>query len=161
MESSTLLKYILRRIFQAVPVVLGVVILCFLMLQLAPGDLAIVLAGESGGATDGYIDELRVRYGLDKPIYVQLWVYIKNVALLDLGFSYRHSMPVFQLLLDRLWPTLLLMGATLLLSVGLGVLGGLFAALWVNTWKDHVISIAAIIAYATPLFWVGLMLYTY
>lgn len=158
MQSPSLVRYILRRILQAVPVVLGVVTLCFLLLQLAPGDLATVLAGESGGATASYIDELRVRYGLDKPVYVQLLVYIKNVAFLDLGFSYRHSMPVIQLLLERLWPTLLLMGATLALSVGLGVFSGLFAALWVNTWKDHVISVAAIIAYATPLFWVGLML---
>ena len=158
MQSSSLFKYILRRILQAVPVVLGVVTLCFLLLQLAPGDLATVLAGESGGATASYIDELRVRYGLDKPVYVQLLVYIKNIVFLDLGFSFRHSMPVIQLLLERLWPTLLLMGATIALSVGLGVIGGLFAALWVNTWKDHVISVAAIIAYATPLFWVGLML---
>ena len=157
-QSPSIVKYILRRILQAVPVVLGVVTLCFLLLQLAPGDLATVLAGESGGATASYIDELRVRYGLDKPVYVQLFIYIKNVAFLDLGFSYRHSMPVIQLLLERLWPTLLLMGATLALSIGLGVFSGLFAALWVNTWKDHVISVAAIIAYATPLFWVGLML---
>ena len=153
-----ILKYILRRLLQAIPVILGVVMLCFLMLQLAPGDLATVLAGESGGATDSYISELRIRYGLDQPVYVQLWVYMKNIALLDLGFSYRHNMSVMQLLLERLWPTLLLMGATLFLSIGGGVLSGLFAALWLNTWKDHLISITAIIAYATPLFWVGLML---
>jgi peptide/nickel transport system permease protein len=158
MQGSTLLRYILRRVLQAIPVVLGVVVLCFLMLQLAPGDLATVLAGESGGASSGYIEELRVRYGLDRPVVVQLWLYMKNVAMLDLGFSYRHSMPVMELLLERLWPTLLLMGATLFLSLGFGVLGGLFAALWVKTWRDHVISLAAIIAYATPLFWVGLML---
>lgn len=158
MQGSTLLRYIFRRILQAIPVVLGVVVLCFLMLQLAPGDLATVLAGESGGASSGYIEELRARYGLDRPVVVQLWLYMKNVAMLDLGFSYRHSMPVMELLLERLWPTLLLMGATLFLSLGFGVLGGLFAALWVKTWRDHVISLAAIIAYATPLFWVGLML---
>ena len=75
-----------------------------------------------------------------------------------LGFSFRHNAHVLNLLLGRLGPTLLLMGTTLALSLGLGVLAGLFASLWVRTWKDHVISIAAIIAYATPLFWVGLML---
>ena len=158
MQGSTLLRYILRRILQAFPVIIGVVMLCFMMLQLAPGDLATVLAGESGGASSGYIEDLRVRFGLDQPVIVQLWIYMKNVAMLDLGFSFRHGMPVAELLLERLWPTLILMGATLVLSVGLGVLGGLFAALWVRTWRDHVISVAAIIAYATPLFWVGLML---
>lgn len=158
MHGGSLLSYIIRRVLQAVPVIIGVVILCFLMLQLAPGDLATVLAGESGGASSGYIEELRARYGLDKPVIVQLALYLKNVAMLDLGFSFRHSMPVMDLLLERLWPTLLLMGATLVLSLGFGVLGGLFAALWVRTWRDHLISVAAIIAYATPLFWVGLML---
>jgi peptide/nickel transport system permease protein len=83
---------------------------------------------------------------------------MKNVAQLDLGFSFRHNAPVIKLLLGRLGPTLLLMGTTLFLSLGLGVLAGLLASLWVRTWKDHAISIIAIIAYATPLFWVGLML---
>lgn len=158
MSGSRLFKYVGWRLLQAVPVVIGVIILCFVLLQLAPGDLATVLAGESGGASEEYIAELRKRFGLDQPLLVQLFVYIKNVLMLDLGYSFRHSTPVLDLLLERLWPTLLLMGTTLVLSLGLGVLAGLLASLWVNTWRDHVISLLAIIAYATPLFWVGLML---
>lgn len=158
MTGARLLRYLVWRLLQAVPVILGVTILCFLMLQLAPGDLAEVLAGESGGASPGYIEELRARYGLDQPVLVQLGIYVKNVLMFDLGFSYRHSASVTSLLLERLVPTLLLMGSTLLLSVGVGVLAGLFAAIWVRTWRDHVISLTAIVAYATPLFWMGLML---
>ena len=158
MTGARLLRYLLWRLLQAVPVILGVTVLCFLLLQLAPGDLAEVLAGESGGASPGYIEDLRARYGLDKPVLVQLAIYVKNVLFFDLGFSFRHNADVSELLLERLVPTLLLMGSTLLLSVGLGALSGLFAAIWVRTWRDHVISFAAIIAYATPLFWVGLML---
>jgi peptide/nickel transport system permease protein len=158
MRGIALFRYILRRLLQTVPVILGVVVLCFLMLQLAPGDLAMVLAGEAGGAPPGYIEDLRRRFGLDQSVPVQLFFYMKNVAQLDLGFSFRHNAPVVKLLLGRLGPTLLLMGTTLVLSLGLGVLAGLLASLWVRTWKDHVISIVAIIAYATPLFWVGLML---
>lgn len=67
-------------------------------------------------------------------------------------------MPVFDLVLNRLGPTLLLMGVTLVVSVGLGTLLGIIAALRVNRWPDTVISVAALLAYATPLFWVGLML---
>src|SRR3546814_11874881 len=67
-------------------------------------------------------------------------------------------MPVVDLILDRLWPTLLLMGTTLVLSVSVGVLLGLLAAMRVNSWRDNMISILAIVFYATPLFWVGLML---
>jgi len=158
MTGARLLRYLVWRLLQAVPVILGVTILCFLMLQLAPGDLAEVLAGESGGASPAYFEELRARYGLDQPVLVQLGIYVKNVLMFDLGFSYRHSASVTSLLLERLVPTLLLMGSTLLLSVGVGVLAGLFAAIWVRTWRDHVISLTAIVAYATPLFWMGLML---
>jgi peptide/nickel transport system permease protein len=158
MGGARLLRYVLRRMLQAIPVVLGVVVLNFLLLQLAPGDAATVLAGEAGGAPPEYVQLLRERFGLDKPVLVQLGLYMKNILALDLGYSFRNSSPVLPLILARLWPTLLLMGTTLVLSVGCGVLLGLLAAVWVRTWKDHVISIAAIIAYAMPLFWIGLML---
>lgn len=158
MGGAALGRYVVRRLLQTVPVVLGVVILNFLLLQLAPGDLATVLAGEAGGAPKEYIDQLRQRFGQDQPVLVQLFNYLRNLAVLDLGYSFRQSAPVLNLLLARLWPTLLLMGSTLLLSLSLGVGMGLLAALWVRTWKDQLISVAAIIFYATPLFWIGLML---
>jgi len=117
-----------------------------------------VLAGEAGGAPKEYIDQLRARFGQDQPVYVQLFNYLRNLIALDLGFSFRQGAPVLDLLLQRLWPTLLLMVCTLILSLGSGILMGLLAALWVRTWKDNAISVAAILVYATPLFWVGLML---
>ncbi|MCM0020803.1 MAG: ABC transporter permease [Tagaea sp.] len=158
MKSASLGSYIVRRLLQTIPVVLGVVVVNFLLLQLAPGDLATVLAGEAGGAPKEYIDQLRARFGQDQPVYIQLFQYIRNLLVLDLGYSFRQSAPVLDLLLQRLGPTLLLMVATLVVSLGLGIAMGLLAALWVRTWKDNVISVAAIIVYATPLFWVGLML---
>jgi peptide/nickel transport system permease protein len=158
MGGARLLRYVVRRLLQAIPVVLGVVVLNFLLLQLAPGDAATVLAGEAGGAPLEYIQQLRERFGLDKPVPVQLALYVKNILVLDLGYSFRNASPVLPLIMARLWPTLLLMGTTLLLSVGVGVLLGLLASVWVRTWRDHVISFFAIIAYAMPLFWIGLML---
>lgn len=158
MRGMRLVRFILTRLLQAVPVVLGVVVLNFLLLQLAPGDAATVLAGEAGGAPAEYVEQLRARFGLDKPVLVQLGLYLKNILFLDLGFSFRNNSPVLGLILDRLWPTLLLMGATLVISVGGGVLLGVVAAIGVRTWRDHLISVAAVVAYATPLFWVGLML---
>ncbi len=89
---------------------------------------------------------------------MQLLNYMGNLLTFDLGYSFRLSAPVLDLLLDRLWPTLLLMGATLVVSLTLGIVLGLLAALWVKTWKDHLISVTAVLLYATPLFWVGLML---
>jgi peptide/nickel transport system permease protein len=158
MGSARLLRYVLRRLLQAIPVILGVVVLNFLLLQLAPGDAATVLAGEAGGAPAEYVQALRERFGLDKPVAVQLALYVKNIVALDLGYSFRNQSPVLPLILARLSATLLLMGTTLVLSIGGGILLGLLAALWVRTWKDHLISVAAIIAYAMPLFWIGLML---
>ena len=158
MGSALLLRYVFRRLLQAIPVVLGVVVLNFLLLQLAPGDAATVLAGEAGGAPAEYVQALRQRFGLDKPVPVQLALYVKNILALDLGYSFRNQSPVLPLILARLSATLLLMGTTLVLSLGIGVLLGLMAAVWVRSWKDHLISVAAIIAYAMPLFWIGLML---
>jgi peptide/nickel transport system permease protein len=158
MRSTRLWRYVLWRLLQAIPLVLGVVILNFLLLQLAPGDAATVLAGEAGGAPPEYVQSLRERFGLDRPVPVQLALYVKNIMLLDLGYSFRNASPVLPLILARLSATLLLMGTTLVLSIGGGILLGLLAAVWVQTWKDHLISVVAIIAYAIPLFWIGLML---
>jgi peptide/nickel transport system permease protein len=140
-----------------VPVVLAIVVLNFLLLHLAPGDAAQVLAGEAASASPEYMAELRQRFGLDRPLVLQLLLYVKNVLLLDLGFSFRHNMPVLALILIRLWPTLLLMGVTLLLAVGFGIGLGLLAATRARGWRDTLVSLLALTAYATPLFWVGLM----
>ena len=152
------LRFIVRRLVQAVPTVLTIVIINFFLLHMAPGDAALVLAGEAGSATPEYMAALRERFGLDQPLYVQLFVYIKNILVLDLGYSFRHNQPVFDLILGRLGPTLLLMSTTLVLSVGVGVLLGLLAAIGLRTWRDNLISVLALVSYATPLFWLGLML---
>jgi len=151
-------RYVLKRLLQAVPVVLAIIVVNFFLLQLAEGDAADVLAGEAGSATPEYMAQLREKFGLDKPLIVQLGVYMKNMLTFDLGYSFRHDMPVAQLVLDRLVPTLLLMVSTIVLAVGLGIVLGLLAASGLNTWRDNIISVFALVSYATPLFWVGLMM---
>jgi peptide/nickel transport system permease protein len=159
MESSKRrTRYVLKRLFQAIPIIFAIVVLNFFLLQLAEGDAVDVLAGEAGSATPEYMAELREKFGLDQPLIVQLGVYLKNVVSLDLGYSFRHDMPVSQLVFERFIPTLLLMTSTIMLAVGFGIVLGLVAASGLNTWRDSVISIFALITYATPLFWVGLML---
>jgi peptide/nickel transport system permease protein len=151
-------RYLAWRLLQAVPIVAGIAVFNFMLLQLAPGDAADVLAGEAGGATPEYIAELKARFGLDQPVPVQLGKYLWNVARLDLGFSFRHNMPVVDLILSRLPATLLLMGAAIVLAFSLGVLLGVTAARQVNRPLDTVISVGALLAYATPIFWIGLMM---
>ena len=157
-RSTQILRYIIRRLFQAVPIVLAIIVLNFFLLNMAEGDAVDVLAGEAGSATPEYMAELRTKFGLDQPLPVQLLVYLKNIISLDLGYSFRHDMPVSVLIVDRFWPTLLLMVSTIILAVLFGILLGLLAAINLNTWKDAVISVFALITYATPLFWVGLMM---
>jgi len=157
-RSTQIYRYIIRRLFQAVPIVLAIIVLNFFLLNMAEGDAVDVLAGEAGSATPEYMAELRAKFGLDQPLPVQLLVYLKNIISLDLGYSFRHDMPVSVLIVDRFWPTLLLMVSTIILAVLFGILLGLLAAINLNTWKDAVISVFALITYATPLFWVGLMM---
>ncbi|MCL5778291.1 ABC transporter permease [Limibaculum sp. FT325] len=152
------LALILRRVVQAIPILLAIVIINFLLLKLAPGDAADVLAGEAGSATPEYMAELRAKFGLDQPVPLQLAQYVGRVLMLDFGYSFRHEMPVIDLILARLGPTLILMVTTIVIAVGSGVLLGLLAATGLNTWRDNLISILALVSYATPLFWVGLML---
>src|SRR3989442_4646240 len=96
--------YVIRRLLQAVPVVFAILILNFLLLHLAPGDAAQVLAGEAGSATPGYMAQLPQRFGLDRPLIMQLALHLKHMPALDLGFSFRHRMPVVDLLLVPLGP---------------------------------------------------------
>ncbi len=152
------LSYALRRLAQAVPTVLVIVALNFLLLQLAPGDAADVLAGEAGSATPEFMAQLRQTFGLDQPLAMQLLLYVKNIVVFDLGFSFRHNMPVAQLIGSRLFPTLLLMVTVLLVAVIVGTLLGAFAARNLNRWQDNLISMLTVLAYATPVFWAGLML---
>jgi peptide/nickel transport system permease protein len=152
------LGYAVGRLARAIPTIAVIVLLNFGLVHLAPGDAADVLAGEAGAATPEYMQQLRHKFGLDQPLAVQLLVYAKNIFSFDLGYSFRHDRPVRQLILERLGPTLLLMGTTLVVSVGLGILLGMLAARRVNSWQDNVISVVALVSYATPLFWAGLML---
>jgi peptide/nickel transport system permease protein len=157
-RSSKIFRYVLKRLAQGVPIILAIVVLNFFLLNMAEGDAVDVLAGEAGSATPEYMAELRAKFGLDKPLPVQLLVYLKNVASLDLGYSFRHDMAVSDLIIDRFWPTLLLMACTIFIAITFGILLGLMASTRLNTWKDSAISIFALITYATPLFWVGLMM---
>jgi peptide/nickel transport system permease protein len=152
------LRFLSRRLAQAVVTVVLIAVVNFLILQLAPGDVADVLAGEAGAGDAGYVAALRERFGLDQPLPVQLGRYLLRVAQLDLGYSFRQNMPVFDLITQRVPATLLLMLASLGIAFLGGIILGTASARRVNSLTDNVISVLALLAYATPLFWLGLML---
>jgi peptide/nickel transport system permease protein len=153
-----LLRFLSARIAQAVPTLLLVIVVNFTLLNLAPGDLAQVLAGEAGGASPEYVAQLRESFGLNDPAWLRLLHYVQKVATLDLGYSFRNSMPVSELIFDRIPATLLLTGSALLLAIGVGLAGGFLAALRPGSWIDRTISLIALLVYATPGFLLGLAL---
>jgi peptide/nickel transport system permease protein len=159
LKRSLLLRFLRRRLLHAVIVLLCIAVLDFLLLQLAPGTAADVLAGESGGAGDAaYMAQLRERFGLDKPVPVQLGYYMLRLVQGDLGFSARNGVSVVHLIMTRLPATLGLMGASLLLAVVAGAVLGVLAARRPNSPTDNAIAVLSMLSYATPLFWLGLML---
>lgn len=153
-----LLRYLGYRLLLALPVILGVGILNFFLIHLAPGDAASVLAGESGAATPEYMEQLRHRYGLDQPVSTQFASYLLNMLHLNLGYSFRNDSPVLDLILGRMWPTGLLMLTAFVFALVMGGGLGLIAATGRNSWRDSVISLVVLVAYATPGFWLGLMM---
>jgi peptide/nickel transport system permease protein len=153
-----LLKYIAWRLLLAIPVVLGIVVLNFFLIHLAPGDAASVLAGESGAGTPEYMEVLRHKFGLDQPLSTQFFTYLLQMAQLDLGYSFRNDSSVAALIIERLWPTGLLMLTAFSVALLVGTVLGLVAATGRNGFRDAVISLVSLVAYATPGFWLGLMM---
>ena len=151
------IEFLARRLFKALFVVVGVVVLNFLLIQLAPGDPATVLAGEAGAGDAEFIVQLRKQFGLDQPLYVQLFLYLKGIASFDLGFSYRNNLPVIDLIAERLPATILLTGSAFVLSLILGIALGVWAAARRGKLADSLIMSGALLFYATPLFWLALM----
>jgi peptide/nickel transport system permease protein len=150
------LGYILRRLAQAVPLVLGILVLTFFLIHLAPGDPIYALAGQSGDA--GYYESMRAKFGLDRPLAEQLGIYLLNALHGDFGYSYTHSQPVFTVIADRVPATLLLMVPAVVLSSGLGVWFGAQSAAHLDRPTDHAIVAGTLLGAAIPPFWLGQLL---
>ncbi|MGR3592410.1 MAG: ABC transporter permease [Limimaricola soesokkakensis] len=148
---------VLGRLIKAAITLLAIVVLNFLLIHAAPGDPAAVMAGEAGAADEIFIAQLRERFGLDQPLYVQLWNYVGNIIQFDLGYSYRQGAPVFDLIMERLPATLLLTLTAFGISLLFGVAMGVAASARVGRAGDSVITAIALLFYATPLYWAALM----
>lgn len=145
--------YVLRRLWQTLPMLLGVVIIGFLLVHIAPGDPILALAGENGD--EAYYAEMRQRYGLDRPLVNQLSTYLSRLARGDLGQSAIQKQPVFDVIFSRLPNTLLLAGTALVLSTTFGILSGVLAASRSGGIRDYVVSTGTLLLYAVPVFWLG------
>lgn len=148
-----LLQLLLRRIAFAVPMVLAVVTLTFFLIHLAPGDPALILAGET--PTPAFLKAVRAEYGLDEPLHLQFMAFAGKAVTGDFGQSLYYNQPVMLVILDRVPASALLTLTALILAALLGVVMGVAAARRAGSRTDSLISIVAMAGYSIPGFWIG------
>jgi peptide/nickel transport system permease protein len=151
-----MLQFLLRRIVAVLPVLFVVSLVVFLILRLAPGDPAAVIAGNS--ATNEDIAKIQVQLGLDRPIPVQYGIWMGNVFQGDLGFSYYLNKPVTELIAQRVEPTLSLAFGTVILAILIAVPLGTLAAWRMGGWLDRLLSGFSVAGFSVPVFVIGYLL---
>jgi peptide/nickel transport system permease protein len=149
--------YIVQRLVQAVPVLIGISVLTFLMLHLIPGDPVTVFAGDKP-LTPQRADELRHQYGLDRPLWVQYADYAGNALRGNLGASLRSQRPVLDAILEALPSTAQLTLTALALAAVVGTTWGITAAVAHGTWLDTAVMAVAMLGISTPVFYSSLLL---
>jgi peptide/nickel transport system permease protein len=155
---SSLFKATVGRAAKIVAMILAIVVVNFLLIHAAPGDPASAMAGQSGQADEQFMAQLRTQFGLDQPLPVQLWIYVKRVLMLDLGMSHRLQQPVMHAILERFPATILLTGTAFTFALLGGIALGVRASYRPGGLVDTIISAVSITLYATPLYVVGIIL---
>ncbi|AWJ87890.1 ABC transporter permease (plasmid) [Azospirillum sp. TSH58] len=153
----TLFAFMLRRTLAAAPMVVVMIVVNFLLLKAVPGDLVDVMAGESGIATAEQMADLRARFGLDRSALDQFQAYLSQLLQFDLGFSFRYSRPIADLVLERLPATALLVTVAVLAAVAVGVAAGVLAGRRPGGRFDRAVSVLSSLIFAVPSFWMGLV----
>jgi len=149
-------SYILKRLIWTIPTLIGVTIMVFSMVHLAPGDPAVAMLGEK--ANPQSVKELREQMGLDKPLYTQYYIYMKNVLHGDFGRSANSYEPVWREFADRFPATLELATTAMILATILGVLAGIISAIKRYSIFDYTSMFGALAGVSMPVFWLGLLL---
>ena len=152
-----MLKYTAKRLVLLIPVILCVALLIFVIMSFTPGDPAVIILGEN--ATPEQIEALHEKLGLDEPLLVRFFNYIKGIVTrFDFGTSYTNGREVKQEILQRFGFTLKIASFSMVFSLGIGIPLGIIAALNRNTWKDNLSMSVALVGVSMPTFWFGLML---
>jgi peptide/nickel transport system permease protein len=150
-------RYLLVRLGWAIPIVLAIVVINFMIVHIVPGDPVQALVGDFP-TPPGYIEQVRQEFGLDRPLTHQLGLYLWNLAHGNLGFSFANRQPVLGLILDRARLTLLLMLPALTLAAILGIVLALAAAPRAGSIYDSGITALSLVGYSIPIFWLGQLL---
>jgi len=151
--------YALRRLLQFIPTIVGVTLILFLLLNVLPGNAALMAGGSQETNVDAtYIEVMKKEWGLDQPLYVRYLDYMGKLLVGDLGKSFLRRESVSGLLASRIWPTLKLAVVAMGVAVCLGVPLGFYSALRQGSWQDSASMVGAVSGVSLPQFWLGLLL---
>ena len=148
-------KYILKRLLMLIPVILGVTFIVFFILNLSPGDPAAMILGEQ--ATAEALEMKREELGLNDPLLVRYFNYMKDLLRGDMGVSYRNSISVWEQVIDRFPNTVVLAIAGILVALLIGIPLGILSAKKQNTLIDNISMVLSLIGVSMPNFWFGLL----
>ncbi len=151
-----MLRYVLNRVLQAVPTLIGITVISFLLMHIVPGGPAVVMLGDR--ATPQLIAQINRSLGLDKPLYVQYGLWIWNLLHGNLGYAYSYHQTVMSLIALNLPRTLLLVVTAITISHLLSIALGVFQAVRRGQAGDHVVTAVVYFLYAMPTFWLGMVL---
>jgi peptide/nickel transport system permease protein len=152
-----MMGFVARRLFAAVPMLLAVIIVNFTMVHLAPGDPVQSFIGDFPAPPE-YVEEIRHRLGLDRPLWEQMASYVASVATGDLGYSFAARRPVLSLIAERTVSTLTLTVTAMVFAAVLGILIGVSAARRRGSWRDNLVTSVSLLGFSIPAFWLGQLL---
>ncbi len=150
-----MLYYILKRIVQIIPVLIGVTLILFILMYVIPEDPARLILQK--GATEQALANLREKMGIDKPLYVQYWRYISNLAKGDLGTSYRYRRSVNSILAEHYPNSMKLALAAIIIEIIIGIFAGIISAVKKYSFWDVLVTISTTLAVCVPVFWLGMI----
>ncbi|NLF50463.1 MAG: ABC transporter permease [Leptolinea sp.] len=149
---------VLERILVMIPIIIGVAVIVFLFMRLMPGDPVDIMMGQGGAVSEGEMEQLREEFNLDKPLYVQLGIFLKDLVRGDLGNSYVQKRPVVEIIGKRLPATFELAMGGLIVSLLIAFPVGILCAVKKNTWLDRLSMTGAFLGISMPGFWLGIVL---
>jgi len=143
-------------VLQVIPVIIGVTLILFILMNIIPGDPARLILQK--GATEQALENLRAKMGIDKPLYVQYWRYIRQLAKGDLGISYRNKKSVNDILAEHYPNSIKLAIAAIIIEIIIGIIAGIISAVKKYSFWDILVTVSTTLAVCVPVFWLGMMM---
>lgn len=152
-------QFIIRRLLQMIPTLIGISIIVFVISQMVPGDY--ITATQNPNMTNERAEQLRAIYGLDKPPVQQYFVWVKNMITGDLGESFQHKMPVTEVISTYVWNSFIIAFVSTFLSWIIAAFVGVFSAQYQYSWFDKIVTLLVFLCMSLPSFFIGLLAIKY